>query len=109
MLPKSLRLKENTAFQKVFRQGKPFFFNGLGCRVLGGYGDMKIGFSISKKMYSRAVDRNRAKRLLSDAVYKHLHDIPTDTGLIFFLSKKPETLDNVNIEHGVTALIRNMR
>lgn len=109
MLPKRDRLKENKAFQEVFRRGKPFFFGGIGCKALRGLEKTKIGFSISRKIYPRAVDRNRAKRLLAAAVQAHSDVLPTGTYLVFFLGKRPETLSYAAFNRAVGMILRNMR
>ena len=109
MLPKRGRLKNNAAFQEAFRRGKPFFFQGLGCRVLSGQERTLVGFAVSKKAYPRAVDRNRAKRLLAEAVRKHAAKLPTDTWIVFTLSKPPESLTFPVFERMVSGILRNMR
>lgn len=46
----------------------------------------KFGVIISNKISSRAVERNRIKRLLYQAIGNKMAD---DTGLFLFLAKKP--------------------
>jgi ribonuclease P protein component len=109
MLPKHDRIKETQAFQEVFRRGKPFFFGGIGCKALSGKDKTRIGFAISRKIYPRAVDRNRAKRLLAEAIRAHRNELPTDTHLVFFLGKRPEALSLTAFERAVCMILRNMR
>lgn len=86
MLPKSLRLKNSELFQKAFRFGKPFFFGNIGCKVIFSQDiGKKVGFSLSKKLFPRAVDRNQAKRTLSDAAAFFWDDIPEGVFVVFFL------------------------
>ena len=86
MLPKSLRLKNSELFQKAFRFGKPFFFGNIGCKVIFSKDTgKKVGFSLSKKIFPRAVDRNRAKRALSDVAALFWDDIPEGIFVVFFL------------------------
>lgn len=109
MLPKTERLKKNSAFQAVFRRGKPFFFQGVGCRVLSGQKETLIGFAVSSKTYPRAVDRNRVKRLLSTAVRAHLDRIPSGSHIVFFLAKCPDRLVYADLERRIGVMLGNMR
>ncbi len=109
MLPKRDRLKEHQAFQEVFRRGKPFFFGGIGCRVLFGMEKTRVGFAIARKTYPRAVDRNRVKRLLAAAVRSHQGGLPDGAHLVFFLGRRPESLSYATFEHAVGMILGNMR
>ncbi len=92
MLPKRLRIKDASLFQKAFRGGKPFFFENIACKALFfGNEKAKIGFALSKKLFPRAVDRNRIKRMLSRAVSEHYRDIPDGWSIVFFLKNNEET------------------
>lgn len=109
MLPKSSRLKKPELFQKAFRFGKPFFFGNVGCKILfsGGNGK-KIGFSLSKKLFPHAVDRNRAKRLLSEAVGLSWNDIPEDVFMVFFLRGREGFSEKEKISKDVSGLISRL-
>lgn len=48
----------------------------------------KFGFIISKKISKRAVDRNRIKRLLSEAVKINLDKVKSRGNKVVFLAKK---------------------
>src|SRR3989344_1459067 len=67
MLKKGLRLRKKEDFDRVFRSGKPLFFNEIGCRYLEGGSSLRLGFSFSKKHLPLAVDRNRLRRGLFSA------------------------------------------
>jgi len=109
MFPKRDRLKKHEAFQEVFRRGKPFFFGGIGCRILTGQEQTRIGLTVTKKAYPRAVDRNRAKRLFAEAVRANRKDIPSDTHIVFFLGKPLETLSLDVFDRAISMIFRNMR
>lgn len=106
MLPKSLRLKNTELFQKAFRFGKPFFFGSVGCKVLFSQ-DMgkKIGFSLSKKMFPRAVDRNSAKRALADAAVFFLDDIPEGSFVVFFIRAREGIFQKETVMRDFSGLI----
>jgi ribonuclease P protein component len=44
----------------------------------------RVGFIVSSKVAKKAVDRNRLKRLLRQAAYPHLKNLPPQTDLLFF-------------------------
>jgi ribonuclease P protein component len=89
MLQKRFRLKDASLFQKAFRSGKPFFFGDIACKAIFLDGArVKIGFSVSKKLFPRAVDRNTVKRVLADSIQELYEKIPSGWQIVFFPRKK---------------------
>lgn len=68
-----------------------------------------VGFSVSKKMYPRAVDRNRVRRILSESVRKRRADIPKGTFIVFFLARKLDAADFGVFDREVGMIFKNMR
>lgn len=92
MLKKGWRLKTNEEFQRVFRQGKPLFFGAIACKIIrNDLGHLRLGFSFAKKHLEKAVMRNRARRVISEAFSCSLAEgkqfPPID--IVFFSVKKP--------------------
>lgn len=109
MLPRKYRLRSSADISQIFRGGKPFFSNGIGCKVLFERKDEKrIGFVSSKRIFPKATDRNRAKRILSEAVSCFLSDIPDGADLLFFFQKKDASLDLKTVEIAVSKIIREI-
>ena len=109
MLPKSSRLKNPELFQKAFRFGKPFFFGNVGCKIASsGESGKKIGFSLSKKLFPHAVDRNKAKRLLSEAVGLLWDDIPEGVFVVFFLRTREGFSEKEMISKDVSGLVSKL-
>jgi len=107
MLPWSLRLKNPLLFQKAFRYGKPFFFGNIGVRIVFHSGSpRKFGFIAAKKMFRRAVDRNRVKRLLSEAIFPVRDIFPEDASIVLFLRNRPEILEFGIIRNDIEGLLR---
>lgn len=66
MLPKAQRLRSSRDFQRVYKRGRSYAHPLLVLYVFPTAGaDLRIGFSISKKL-GGAVDRNRIKRRLRE-------------------------------------------
>lgn len=72
--PKSEKLKSKKLIERLFAEGQavtvfPLRLVALDCQLEDGV-LLKVGVSVSKKRFNRAVDRNRIKRLLREA-YRH--------------------------------------
>jgi ribonuclease P protein component len=107
MLPRSVRLKNPISFHKAFRYGKPFFFGNIGCRILFSHtSDLKIGFAVRKKMFRLAVQRNRARRILSEATLSALDSFPENAHLVIFFRSRPERIDLSDLKRDISGLVR---
>ena len=72
-LPKKYRLVSKSDFDKVFRDGQAVKGSFLFIRSrINGSDSPRFGFVVPKKMYSKAVDRNRLKRVLAETVAPYL-------------------------------------
>lgn len=68
-LPKKYRLISKLDFDKVFKRGKAVKGSFLFVKWIGNeLGFPRFGLVVPKKIYSKAVDRNRLKRVLSEIV-----------------------------------------
>lgn len=68
MLPFKNRLAKRDDIQKVYQRGVFAAKGGLIVKYLSNQlPDTRIGFSTEKKFFPKAVERNRAKRLLREA------------------------------------------
>lgn len=67
--PKSARLLKHADFERVYKQGRRHFAKHMTVFYLGREGDggLRVGFTVSKAL-GGAVDRNRMKRRLREAV-----------------------------------------
>ena len=91
-LDKSQRLKSRKAIQTLFQQGRGFSIPPL--RIVYHLTEekgAKAGFSVSKRTFKKAVDRNRVKRLLREAYRLQKIDLlktveTKEKGVHFFLT-----------------------
>ncbi|WP_368293456.1 ribonuclease P protein component [Dehalobacter sp. TBBPA1] len=80
MLLKSYRLKKKTDFQSVFTNGKSYASRQVVIYIFRGH-NKKFGFIASKKV-GNAVKRNRAKRLMREAVRLNIDGLKMDCEMI---------------------------
>ncbi|RJE47358.1 MULTISPECIES: ribonuclease P protein component [unclassified Dehalobacter] len=80
MLLKSYRLKNKADFQSVFTNGKSYTSRQVVIYIFRG-NNKKFGFIASKKV-GNAVKRNRAKRLMREAVRLNIGGLKTDCEMI---------------------------
>jgi len=84
MLPKENRLRTKYDFRRVKRIGEVIYspyFTLIHARAKDPE-SLRFGFVASTKFDKRAVSRNRARRLLREAVRKHLPDIKRGRDII---------------------------
>lgn len=76
-LSKEERLKSKKIIEQLFKQGKSVSSNGFTLvylpTVLSSYYPAQAGFSVPKKFFNRAVDRNSIKRLMREVYRTHKH------------------------------------
>lgn len=90
MLPAKHRLKGKKAFNDLFRNGKNFSNEVLLMKI--GAGEKtepsQFGFGASLKFSKKAVERNRAKRWMREAVRAKLAEISPGYKVAFFVNPK---------------------
>lgn len=99
--PRAEKLKSRKQIEHLFAHGRAIkayplmvVWSELATSEQVGY---KAGFSVSKKRFKRAVDRNRMKRLMREAYRRNKQLLPVNLGVCYgfmfvYLSNKPLTL-----------------
>ncbi len=88
MLTKKYRLKSNSEISQVFKNGKTVKSSFLFLKYEPNNSEqIKIAFSIGLKYSKKAVDRNRAKRVLRTCSEDLIGKIKPGFNLVFFFDK----------------------
>ncbi len=95
------KLKSKKLIEKLFTEGKAVSVFPLRLIYLKEGNINKVGVSVSKRNFKKAVDRNRVKRLLREA-YRHNKNLLIDNNvegyalMILYISKDLPDYDLVN-------------
>lgn len=109
MLPIKNRLTKKTDFTNVYRKGTFFLEAPLSLKaVKNNLKNSRIGFSIEKKFFKKAVERNRIKRLLREAFCQNLKNIEKGLDIVVFYKKKESNPDLKNISELVKKIIKRV-
>ena len=94
MLPSKNRLTKRTDFANVYRKGTFFIEGPLSIKVArNNLENARIGFSIEKKFFKKATERNRIKRLLREAFHQNLDNVRKDCDIVVFYKKSEPNPD----------------
>jgi ribonuclease P protein component len=94
MLPFQNRLTKKTDFQKVYASRESFFAPGLTLKFIAN--DLtvtRVGFSVEKKWFKKAVERNWAKRKLRESTRPLLKKIKSGLDIVI-IAKDPRSVEN---------------
>lgn len=107
MLSKNYRMKKNSQFDYIFRNGKTL----KNRNVLIFYSksnsiNPKIGVVVSKKI-GNSVTRNHVKRVLREVIHKHIPILNNKYNYIFVARQGIETLKYDEIDEIISKMIEN--
>jgi ribonuclease P protein component len=109
-LNRALRLRKSSEFQRVRQQGR-----SVTSRLLilawtaNDVAQLRIGFVVGKRISKRAVDRNRLKRLLGEAIRPLLPDIAPGWDIVLSARKDTLAADLHMLEQDIPALLRRAK
>ena len=109
-LNRALRLRKSSEFQRVRQQGR-----SITSRLLilawapNEVGRLRVGFVVSKRISRLAVERNRVKRLLSEAVRRHLSELPAGWDIVLSARNQVTTADLHMLEEDLVNLLHQAR
>ena len=97
------KLKQNSDFRRIYGRGESFVFPAFVAYAFKNrQGNLRLGITVSKKL-GGAVERNRAKRVLTAAFAEVSHQLPA--GYDFVLVARTRILKTKSTE--VAALMQN--
>ena len=99
-----MSLKNKTEINKLFESGKSYSSRLVFAKVLDST-DSKFVFTVSKKKFKRAVDRNRIKRLMREVVVKE--KINGKNIAFVFIGKELPTYNEV--ENSIKNILCNLK
>ena len=84
MLEKKYRLRQSKDYQAVYQNQNAVAVGSIVLYIRGnnGYGLPRVGLSLSKKL-GNAVARNRMRRIIREAVRKHIGEIEPANDYVF--------------------------
>jgi len=104
-----LRLKDDTAFQRVYRDGRSWTTSLLILRASpNGLPHSRIGYTTSKRIGS-AVSRNRVKRRLREALRAHAAGLAPGWDLVLIAREPSRRAAFAQLEGAVAQLLANAR
>lgn len=105
MLVRSMppRLRGFGSFDQVFQQGQNFFEFPFQVRYEAGSEPLRIGFSVPKRRFKRAVDRNLLRRRMKEAYRLHRSDWENlaGGGAVILIYSTNQILDYQHLCHGL--------
>lgn len=72
-------------------------------------GKLRIGFVVSKRISKLAVERNRVKRLLGEAIRHHLPELPSGWDIVLSARNGVTTADLRAFEEDIVSLLHRAR
>lgn len=110
MLPSKNRLAKRSDFANVYRRGSFWGEGPMSLKsVSNGLEITRIGFSIEKKFFKKATERNRMKRLLREAFHKNLKGIKKGLDIVVFYKKSEQNPELKTILELVKKLIKRIK
>jgi ribonuclease P protein component len=110
MFPAKNRLVSRKDFNNVYRKGAFLAEGPLSLKAVPNNLEFaRIGFSIEKKFFKKAVSRNRIKRLLREAFQKNIEKIGKSFDIVVFYKKNEEKPDFKAISSLVKKIITKLK
>lgn len=107
MLARELRVRKRQDFDSVYKKGKSFSCKYLKIYVLStDLPKQRCGFSISKKVSKKAVERNKLKRQISFILKEELKILKNNVDLVFVVRNSILDLPFNEIKFNVKELLK---
>ena len=105
MFSKSQRITKKKDFDLIFKKGKVFYSPFFTIRILkNDLNTQRFTVLVSKKVSKKAVDRNKIKRILREAIKKNQKIFPSNSDSVLYTQPKAIKLSYTN----ATKIIQKM-
>jgi ribonuclease P protein component len=89
MLPFKNRLRKRNDFNRVYKRGRAVFSQNLTLRYIrNNFAQTRIGILVNKSFSQRAVQRNKMKRIIREAVREYLTSIEPNFDIVISCARK---------------------
>jgi ribonuclease P protein component len=106
--PKTKRLRKRAEFQRVYEEGARWtnvYFSGF-CRKTGGQETSRVGLTVPRAV-GNAVNRNRVKRRLREAIRQNWALLPAGFEIVFHARRPAAEAEWKALEAAVQSVFRN--
>lgn len=112
-MKKMQRLKKNSDFQKVFKNGRSMANRQFVVYQYKHYRDnhsqyFRVGLSVSKKI-GNAVTRNRIKRYIKDVIHRLDNRLPAGYDLIIIARKPTHEMDYHQVKSSLNHVLKRAK
>ena len=106
--PKKYKLKRHKPIEKLFKEGQNFKAHALKIIYLKHEEKTcQVAFSVSKKKFPKAVDRNLIKRRMR-AAFQSLNEYPKNVHLMLIYIGDKKNIKTLTIKKSIEKLIRHL-
>lgn len=110
MLPKKYRLTKNADFSKICSKGFYGASDGIAIKYIkNDRPETHLGFPIGKNFSPKAVDRNRARRVLKAACLPYLKRLKLGFDIVVMIQKNCEALDAKKAENSLGQIFKKAK
>ena len=104
--PKTSRLRLANDFREILKHGKCFRENGFAIHVLkSNRKESRLGIVVAKNIFKRAIDRNRAKRLIRE-FFRREKNILSSCDIVVRVVDNHNALNTNNLRICLTLLFK---
>lgn len=107
MLSKEYRLKKKKDFDRVFRQGRSIYQKECGIHFIkNGLENSRFAFVVSAKIFKKAVQRNRIRRIMSEFVRLNLEKIIPNYDVAIVVRSSIKEQDRKEIKKNIIKIFK---